>query len=90
MSEKHTSSEFKVSAGLYEIRLKGHLVKQWANWFGDVSITLEEEGNTLITCQVIDQAALHGLLKRVRDLGLPLLSINFINPRQEPAEEAKP
>jgi len=90
MSDKHASSDFQERAGLYEIRLKGHLDKQWANWFGDVSITLEEDGNTLITCQMIDQAALHGLLKRVRDLGLPLLSINFINPRQESTEEVKP
>jgi hypothetical protein len=90
MSEKHASSESQEKPGLYRVRLKGQLDQQWADWFGDVTITLEEDGNTLLVCQVIDQAALHGLLKRVRDLGLPLLSINFVNTRQEPIEEAKP
>ena len=58
------------------------------NGSGDVIITLEENGNTLLICYVIDQAALHGLLKRVRDLGMPLLSVNFVKPGQaEPKED---
>lgn len=62
-------------AAVYQIRIKGHLGPQWAEWFGGMSITLEESGTTLMTGQVIDQAALHGLLRKVRDLGLPLVSV---------------
>jgi hypothetical protein len=61
---------------IYQIRLKGHLGSQWAEWFEGLAITLEEDGDTLLTGPVIDQAALHGLLKIVRDLGLPLLSVS--------------
>ena len=60
---------------LYEIRIEGHLGSQWANWFGDAHITLEEDGNTRLACPVIDQAALFGLLKKVRDLGMSLVSV---------------
>ena len=62
----------------YEIRLKGHLEARWAEWFDGLTITLEENGNTLLSGPVADQAALHGLLKKVRDLGLPLLSVNLV------------
>ncbi len=61
---------------VYQIRLKGHLGSQWADWFGGLVVTLEDDGDTLLTGQVADQAALHGLLKKVRDLGMPLVSIN--------------
>jgi hypothetical protein len=60
---------------VYRIRLQGHLDRNWTHWFGDVTITLEEGGETLLTCPVVDQAALHGLLRKVRDLGLPLISV---------------
>ena len=60
---------------VYQIKIEGHLDDQWADWFEGLSVTLEEDGNTLLTGQVIDQAALHGLLKKVRDLGMPLLSV---------------
>ena len=89
MSETHALPENHDESGLYEIRLKGHLSDRWADRFGDVVITLEDNGNTLLTCHVIDQAALHGLLKRVRDLGMPLLSVNFVHPGQAEIEEAK-
>ena len=60
---------------IYQIRIKGHLVREWTDWFEGLTITLGEDGDTLLTGPVIDQAALHGLLKKVRDLGLPLVSV---------------
>jgi len=80
MSETHASTEYQYEPGLYEIRLKGHLDDQWSDWFGGLTITLEEDGNTLLTGPVVDQAALHGLLKKVRDLGMPLVSVNPVEP----------
>ena len=61
---------------IYQIRIKGHLGQQWSDWFPGLSITLEENGDTLLTGPVVDQPALHGLLKKVRDLGMPLLAVN--------------
>ena len=60
---------------IYQIRIKGHLGPQWADWFGGLTITLEDNGETLLTGPVVDQAALYGLLRKVRDLGLPLISV---------------
>ena len=68
---------------VYQIRIEGHLDGQWADWFSGLSITLEENGDTLLTGPVIDQAALFGLLKKVRDLGLPLVSLNRVEPCPE-------
>ena len=67
---------------LYEIRIEGHLHEQWADWFGGLTVTIEENGNTLLAGPVIDQAALYGLLRKVRDLGMPLISVNRVQPRQ--------
>ncbi len=63
---------------VYQIRLRGHLGAEWTDWFEDLTVTLEEDGDTLLTGPVVDQAALHGLLKKVRDLGMSLVSINQV------------
>jgi hypothetical protein len=80
MSETHASTEDQYEAGLYEIRIKGHLDDRWSDWFGGLAITLEDNGDTLLTGPVVDQAALHGLLKKVRDLGMPLVSVSPVEP----------
>jgi hypothetical protein len=67
-------------AGRYEIRLQGRLDARWATWFDDLSLTTESDGTTVLRGQVADQAALHGLLQRVRDIGLPLISVIHLNP----------
>jgi hypothetical protein len=64
---------------IYEIKLKGHLNHSWADWFDDLVLTHESDGTTTLMGEIIDQAALHGLLKKVRDLGLPLLSVNIVD-----------
>jgi hypothetical protein len=68
---------------VYQIRLMGHLSPHWADWFEELTITLTSNGETLLTGPVADQAALHGLLKKVRDLGAPLLSVNRVEPADE-------
>ena len=65
---------------VYQIRIKGYLGREWTDWFDGLTITLDEDGNTLLTGPVIDQAALHGLLKKVRDLGMPLVSVSPVEP----------
>ena len=93
MSEAHTSSEAsngdREKPGLYEIRVKGHLDDRWADWFAGLTITLEEGGDTLLTGPVVDQAALHGLLRRVRDLGMPLISVNRLEPGHADLSDVK-
>jgi hypothetical protein len=67
---------------VYQIRIEGHLGDQWASWLGDLTIALEENGDTLLTGPLVDQAALFGLLKKVRDLGMPLVSVNRVELRK--------
>jgi hypothetical protein len=69
---------------VYQIRIKGHLSRQWTVWFEGLTITLEDNGDTLLTGLVVDQTALHGLLKKVRDLGMPLISINSVETGDTP------
>ena len=72
---------------VYQIRIEGHLGREWADWFEGLAITLEDNGETLLTGPVIDQAALHGLLKKVRDVGMPLLSVMCVKPGQADASD---
>lgn len=67
---------------VFEIRIQGHLSQQWVDWFDGLAVTLGEDGNTLLRGAVVDQSALHGILKRIRDLGMPLLSVNSVDPDQ--------
>ena len=85
MSETHTSTGDQDEPGLYEIRIKGLLDDRWASWFGGLTLTREDNGETLLTGPVVDQAALHGLLRKVRDLGVPLLSVTSVRPDQADA-----
>jgi hypothetical protein len=75
MSETRGSTNDRHEAGRYELRVKGHLDPRWANWFDGLSLTHASDGTTVIHGPVADQAALHGLLHKLRDLGLPLLSV---------------
>jgi hypothetical protein len=82
MSDKLPIIHIQDEPATYEIRLKGHLPDRWAGWFGEVSIGLEKDSTTRLTCPAIDQAALYGLIKKVRSLGLPLLSVNRVETNQ--------
>jgi hypothetical protein len=82
MSERHISTEDQHEPGLYEIRIKGHLDDRWAGRFEGMTITREDTGETLLTGPVVDQAALHGWLRKVRDLALPLVSVIQVEPSQ--------
>jgi hypothetical protein len=75
---------------IYQIRIEGHLGQQWIDWFEGLTIMLEEDGDTLLTGPVVDQAALHGWLKKVRDLGMPLISVGPVEPGQADALDDKP
>ena len=71
-----------MSQEFYQITVKGHLDNRWADWFEGLTITLEDNGETLLTGPVVDQAALHSLLRKVRDLGMPLISVTRVRPGQ--------
>jgi hypothetical protein len=74
---------------VYQIRIEGHLGREWADWFEGLAITLEDNGETLLTGPVVDQAALHGLLRKVRDGGMPLVSVMRVKPDPADASDVK-
>jgi hypothetical protein len=74
---------------VYHLRVTGHLGSEWIDWFDGLSITLQDNGETLLSGPVVDQAALHGLLRKVRDLGLPLLSVMRLQPGQVDAPDVE-
>jgi hypothetical protein len=74
----------------YEIRLKGHLASRWAAWFYDMTLTTDNDGTTVLVGPVADQAALHGLLNKLRDIGLPLVSVTLVDDHQPTASARTP
>ena len=86
MSNKINSKSDLSQPMVYQIRIEGHLGHQWTDWFEGLAITLEDNGETLLTGPVVDQAALHGLLRKVRDLGVPLLSVSRVKPGEAEAK----
>ena len=89
MSNKRNQKTDPNEAMVYQIRIEGHLGRQWAGWFKGLTITLEDNGDTLLTGPVVDQPALYGLLRKVRDLGMPLLSVVRVNPGPADASDVK-
>ena len=89
MSNKINPRTNPGQTNIYEIRVKGHLGRQWTEWFGGLTITLEDDGVTLLTGPVIDQAAMYGLLKKLSDLGLLLLSVNRVEDARTDALDVK-
>ena len=89
MSNELNSGSEKAQPLVYQIRIKGHLGRQWTDWFGGLTITLEDNGEMLLTGPVVDQAALHGVLRKVRDLSMPLLSVSRVEPGQAEAPDVK-
>jgi hypothetical protein len=92
MTEAGGPTNDRREAGRYEIRIQGRLDTRWAGWFDGLSLTHDSDGTTVIRGPVVDQAALHGLLQRVRDIGLPLVSVTHVGPKQanRPDVEATP
>jgi len=81
MTDEQQSNPEAHQRTVYQFSIKGHLGAQWMNWFEGLTVTLEEDGNTLLSGPVIDQSALHGILKKIRDLGMPLLAVNQVEPK---------
>ena len=85
MSNKRDQKTETSQPMIYQIRIEGHLGERWTAWFEGLTITRQENGDTLLTGPVVDQAALYGLLRKVRDLGMPLLSVIHVEPGQTDA-----
>lgn len=89
MTHLYDASSDPNPAVVYQIRIKGHLGRQWTEWFAGLAITYENDEETLLTGPVADQAALYGLLRKVRDLGLPLLAVHRLQPGQDDGLDLK-
>ncbi len=89
MSNSLTTTPESNLPAVYQIRLKGHLNHHWIDWFDGLTITLADNGETVLTGPVVDQAALHGLLKKVRDLGMLLIAVAQVQPEQKAPEDQK-
>ncbi len=90
MSDTDTAAEDPDEPGLYAIRIQGHLEDRWAARFEGLALTREDNGDTLLTGRVVDQAALHGLLRKVRDLAVPLIAVTRVSPGQAGASAVQP
>ena len=90
MSDTHAPTAGRGEPTHYEIRLAGHLDQRWAEWFDGLTLTYQSDGTTVLHGPVVDQTALHGLLQKVRDLGLPLVSVNHIEPTQPDPHRSTP
>jgi len=83
MMNEHRPNQGSGQPAIYKIILRGQLSDQWSDWFDGFTITLDERGQTILAGPVVDQAALHGVLKKIRDLGIVLISVNRIDPGEE-------
>ncbi len=89
MANELTPENNPLQPVVYQIRVRGHLGSQWSDWFGGLTITLEGNGEAVLTGPVVDQAALYCLLRQVRDLGMVLVSVNLVEPVQEDTRRTK-
>ena len=89
MSNESNAESEEAQPMIYQIRIRGHLGRHWTDWFEDLTITVLDNGDTLLTGPVLDQAALHGLLRKVRDLAMPLVSLMHVKPGQADTPDTK-
>jgi hypothetical protein len=90
MSDRYTSPAAHPEPGRYEVRVRGRLDQRWSDWFDGFAITCGDDGDSLLTGPVVDQAALHGVLSTIRDLGVPLLSVRVVEPDQADGPDGTP
>jgi hypothetical protein len=89
MSSERTPRSDPNQPMIYRIRIMGHLGPQWSDWFGGLTITPQDHGETLLVGPIVDQAALHGLLRKVRDVGMPLISVVCVDPDEARASDVR-